>query len=118
MGYDWCELREQNAALQQQFAEHVSRHGLSYGTTDEYNFRYELFSKKDAEINRINAKYDSFTVGHNKFSTWTDYEFKRLLGYRPLGPSESVKDHVMLDDANLTSSVDWRDMNAVNAVKD
>jgi hypothetical protein len=53
-------------------------------TSDEYSFRLELFAKKDSEIKSINAKQSSFTVGHNKFSTWTDYEFKRLLGYRPL----------------------------------
>jgi len=66
----------------------------------------------------INAKQTSFTVGHNKFSTWTDFEFKRLLGYRSLPANYQVKEPVLLDELNLTSSIDWRDMNAVNAVKD
>ena len=72
----------------------------------------------DAEIKKIDAEEGSFAVGQNLFSTWTDFEFKRLLGYRPLTANQQAKEPVVLDDLNLTASVDWRDMNAVNAVKD
>jgi hypothetical protein len=41
-----------------------------------------LYAKKDAEINEINAREENFTVGHNFMSTWTEYEYKKLLGYR------------------------------------
>jgi hypothetical protein len=38
---------------------------------------------KDAEYKKINANpANTFTVGHNKFSTWTDAEYKRLLGFK------------------------------------
>ena len=35
----------------------------------------------DAAYNTINAnKNNTFVVGHNKFSTWTKDEYKKLLG--------------------------------------
>jgi len=79
MGIQFCESPV-SLEVQQGFIEHMSRFGLSYGTQEEYNFRLQQFAAKDTEINEINARETSFTVGHNKFSTWTDYEFKRLLG--------------------------------------
>jgi len=36
----------------------------------------------DAELNEINAKENNFTVGHNFMSTWTESEYKRLLGHK------------------------------------
>jgi hypothetical protein len=66
--------------MQQAFANHVSEYGLMIGTQEEYLFRMDLFAKKDAELNQINASQDSYEVGHNEFSTYTDYEFERFLG--------------------------------------
>ena len=37
---------------------------------------------KDAEINQINAKETSFSVAHNFMSTWTDFEYEQLLGFK------------------------------------
>jgi hypothetical protein len=33
----------------------MQKFGISYGTKEEYQFRFELFQQKDAEINEINA---------------------------------------------------------------
>lgn len=41
--------------INSKFAEHVSQYGLSYGTKEEYDFRYQQFLRNDAEILRINA---------------------------------------------------------------
>jgi len=43
-----------DVALQQTFAQHLSEFGISYGTKEEYDFRYDIFAKMDAEINEIN----------------------------------------------------------------
>ena len=86
--------------LQQAFIEHVTEYGISYGTQEEFDFRMNLFAKKDAEINEINASQDSFVLGHNQFSTWTDFEYKRLLGYkRPANFSD--KEATVLDTSDL-----------------
>jgi hypothetical protein len=34
--------------------------GLTFGTKEEYEFRFELYKQKDAEINEINAREKNF----------------------------------------------------------
>lgn len=74
-----------------------------------------LYAKKDAEINEINAREENFTVGHNFMSTWTDAEYKKLLGYAGQH-LEGEANEVYLEPVNATSK-DWRTEGAVNAVK-
>jgi len=40
--------------------------------------RYEIFEAKHQEIESINAKQASFTLGHNMFSTMTKDEIKKF----------------------------------------
>jgi len=74
-----------------------------------------LFANKDAEIKDINAREENFTVGHNFMSTWTDAEYKKLLGYAGL-EGDLPRNDVYLEPTNA-SSKDWRNEGAVNAVK-
>ena len=95
---------------------HIVEHGISYGTREEYHFRYAQFRKSLDEVNRINADPSmTHQVGINYLSTWTAEEKSRLLGYRadPMRP----KNYSNLDDTNLADSVDWRTKGAVNAIK-
>jgi len=113
-GYKYCE-NISAPALESAFQEHIANFGLTYGTTEEYNFRLDLFIEKDQIISELNANPEhTFTVGHNQFSTWTDAEYKKLLGAKV---NTEAKDVEVLDTANLTDSVDWRTKGAVNAVK-
>ena len=41
-----------------------------------------LYAEKDALIKKINAEEKNFTVGHNFMSTMTDFEYKKMLGYK------------------------------------
>lgn len=94
--------------------QHVAEHNISYGTIEEFNFRHNLFVEVDNLINESNANPENtFELGHNFLSTWTQGERKRLLGYNGLGE----RDEVVLEETN-GSGVDWRDHNAVNAVQD
>jgi hypothetical protein len=62
---------------------------LSFGTREEYEFRLSLFNEKDAEYKIINADANNtFTVGHNQFSTWIASEHKRLLVFGGVGTGE------------------------------
>jgi hypothetical protein len=107
MGVNLCETPI-SSEVQTAFVQHMSEYGLSFGTEEEYNLRLSLFAAKDAEINEINASQDSFVLGHNQFSTWTDYEYKKILGFKmPLG--EKLGEPTVLPTDNLKDSVDWRE---------
>ena len=104
-----------SAELEASFIEHISAFGLSYGTQEEYEFRLNIFAEKTAKIQEINSSQTSFTVGYNKFTTYTDFEYKRLLGAKVDGNKKAAK---VLNTTNLKDSVNWIDAGAVNAVKD
>jgi len=99
------------------FMEHVAAYGLSYGTTEEFEFRKAIFESKAAEDIEINSNPENtFTVGHNFMSTWTDAEYKKMLG--AVVPKNVTLENVTeLDTVNIPASVDWRQHGAVNAVK-
>ena len=105
-----------NSTLKPAFVNHMNKFGLSYGTQEEFDFRFQLFQEKDAEIARVNSDPEhTFTVGHNKFSTWTDAEYRRLLGAKVPAQTGEV---VELDVTGIAESVDWTKLGAVNAMKD
>ena len=114
MGVFQCEepvsMETQNA-----FMEHMNKFGVSYATTDEFNFRLQLFSKADAEINAINAKQDSYKVEHNLFSTYTEEEMKKMAGLK-LPEKKEMTEHVM-ETADLAESVNWLDEGVVADIK-
>ena len=105
------------SVVEQAFLGHMAEFGLSYGTKAEYEFRLGLYTKLDAELEKINANPENtFTVGHNQFSTWTDAEFKRMLGYR--GPQELPADATIVEvEPKLNAPIDWRTKGAVNPVQ-
>jgi C1A family cysteine protease len=95
------------------FMQHVADFGLSMGTIEEFNFRKNLFEIAELEINEINASQSSWTAAHNKFSTWTDAERKRLTGYKA-----SLLPKVFSDDEESNSSgTNWVTAGAVTSVK-
>ena len=108
-------VSQDDLELQQAFVQHMSEYGISYGTQEEFEFRQNLFAKKDAEIKEINAREENFTVGHNFMSTWTDSEYKKILGYAGQH-LEGQPNEVYLEPSNAASK-DWRTEGAVNAVK-
>jgi len=98
-----------------QFMAHIVNEGKTYGTREEYNFRLALFKQNLKEIEAHNADpKQTHTIGTNFMSTWTKDEKKELLGYKP---SNRVRTPKMLDDTNLSGSVDWRTKGAVTPVK-
>lgn len=55
-------------------------YGLSFGTKEEFQFRFDIYLEHDKVINQINSEEDSFEVGHNMFSTLTNDEAKKYMG--------------------------------------
>jgi C1A family cysteine protease len=103
------------SAVDFSFIHHVAAHNLSYATVEEFNARKAIFAQVDAEINQINAdETNTFVAGHNQFSTWTDAEYKQILGYKSW-----TNNVVSVEDATPTAdSVNWVTAGAVNVVKD
>lgn len=116
LGANLCEGDTALTLVEKNFINHMSEFGLSYGTKDEYEFRFGIYAMKEAEIQRINAdSANTFTVGHNQFSTYTDAEYKKMLGYR--GPQTLENTHKSFNGTPVSNGVDWRTKGAVNAVK-
>jgi len=113
-----CHNKSEKLGVEGLFNEHLAAYGKSYGTKEEYNFRMEIFAQKHQEIAEINAQEgNTFTVGHNMFSTWTHDEYKQLLGFKAPSADQINENVVELDTTNLADSVDWRTKGAVNPVK-
>lgn len=56
-------------------------------------------------------------MGHNKFSDWSDAEYKDFLSYRPKALLGNKKP-VLLDESNTLDAVNWVEKGAVNEVQD
>ena len=79
-----------------------------------------IFAEKDAELNIINAEQTSYVLAHNKFSDYTETEYKKLLGYKK---NELIVDREPELIANATvpsfaTGVNWVTAGAVTPVKD
>ena len=105
------------SADEMEFLKFVSLHGKSYGTKEEFEFRSEIFKNTLAKVQAENSKNDNtFRVALNKFADWTPAELKRILSYRPLRGNANVA--AIQQNVQLPTSIDWRDKNAVNPVRD
>ena len=104
------------SAAEFKFIHHVANMNLSYATMEEFNARKAIFMDRDAAFEEHNANPEhTYTVGHNQFSTWTDFELDRIRGYKAFtGPSTGETENAMPN----ASSVDWVTAGAVTPVKD
>jgi C1A family cysteine protease len=95
------------------FISHVATHNLSYATVEEFEARKGIFMENDSFIEDINSQNLSWTAGHNQFSTYTEFEYKQMLGYKHVeleGPFEN--------NTTNADSVNWVTAGAVTPVKD
>lgn len=90
--------------------------GLSYGTQEEYDFRFQIYLENDKIINEINAEQNSFEVEHNMFSTLTKAEYQKHKGRMPSLYNDTEEE--VLDTSVLAGQVDWRSKGVVNKVQD
>jgi len=78
-------LSKELSSEEEAFVRWVAMTGKSYGTKEEFTFRFEQFKKTQAKIADYNANSanNSSTVGLNDFADFTDAEWKRMLGLKP-----------------------------------
>jgi len=104
--------------VEQMYIQHISEHGKSYGTTEEYKFRLAIFAKNAQFVdlhNQVNQGPDAHKVALNHMADWTEYEYKRLLGFRGQQQTEQKAPQPVV--AGAPASVDWRAKGAVTPVK-
>ena len=65
------------------FLQWALEHGKEYKSLADFEMRLLQFTKLELEIQEFNAKGSTSTVGHNKFSDWTEEEWANFLSYRP-----------------------------------
>jgi len=119
------------------FMDFLAAHGKDYQSVEEFNFRAALFAKKDAILARINADpANTFTVGHNPMSDWTQEEQNRMYGHvdeHEHSPALNMADqakstgYVAVDTDDFVqsttatygyaSSIDWKSKGCVTKVK-
>ena len=102
--------------LRQQFVNHVNEFGYSYGTKEEFEFRFERYLQSEKEIAEINAQDMGFKLAHNQFSTWTEAEYQRMLSKKPT-KGESKLPYEDLDESLTAATVDWRKQGAVQPIQ-
>ena len=102
--------------IRQKYVQHIEEYGIEYATTEEHEYRYQIFSQKHTEIENHNSGSHSFTLGHNKFSTWASGEMEKLFAKKVIknkkqGPNEEPK-WVFKDSDN--QGIDWRKKGVVS----
>jgi C1A family cysteine protease len=99
------------------FINFVSENHRSYGTKEEYEYRLSLFTAALQRIEAHNAGDHGFTLGVNQFTDMSDFEYKRLLGYKPELQTEKKVNTFMLASTAAPASVDWVASGKVTPVK-
>lgn len=102
--------------LKFEFMKFISEWGKSYGTAEEYAFRFEQFARNHLHIQELSETLTTSTVGHNQFSDWSENEFDRLMGFKGYDlQKERVYGAVQGDP--IPAEVDWVKKGAVTGVK-
>ena len=113
------EQHDTNGILEK-FMEHMAKFHLSFATKEEFEYRFQIFKNTDKEINEVNGNSNNtFTVNHNRFSTWSADERKKLMGKKPdMRNEKEEKSYKPVSKNNLTEDpIDWRTKGAVNPIQ-
>merc|ERR1719183_2786180 len=81
-------------AVETEFQAYTAKHGKSYVTKEEYKFRLGIFARSKELIGKYNEQNnaDGATLGLNAMADWTQEEYKKLLGYKPVEDTVEVPD--------------------------
>ncbi len=100
-----------NSGVESQFQTFLSRHGVNYGTTEEYNFRLGVFQENLDTIARLNAANPRATFAVNQFADRTPAEMKKRMGLvvpagaKTTGPRTSAIGFTDADWTNMWDAV-------------
>jgi len=97
---------------------YITEHGKNYETLAEYQHRLEVFTHKHNLIQAHNAMGESYTLGHNKFSDWTDEEYNAILTYLPEHGIMKANETFVPAVGASYSPINWVDLGAVSPIQD
>jgi hypothetical protein len=75
---------------EREFINFIAKYRRSYGTKEEYQYRFELFSKVYQQIQEHDAEASGYELGINHLSDLTSYEYKQMLGFLPSAEPSNV----------------------------
>merc|ERR1712195_71023 len=106
--------------IENQYLAHIAEHGKSYGTAEEYEHRMAIFAKNVRHVQLHNAitendGADRHEVALNHMSDWTEFEYKKLRGYRTRPNQE--RNVVAQNLTAVPAAVDWNAKGAVTPPK-
>ena len=108
------------------FDAHIALYGLNFKTIEEYDLRKNIYDSLTVELEKVNSDpvNKNFRVSHNFLSTWTKEEKSKLRGFKHENLSylnsdlkKAILPKLQTNELGLVDSFDWRDEDAVNAVK-
>lgn len=77
--------------------------------------RLAIFKKNDEFIEKVNSEQNSYKIGHNEFSTFTDYEMSKRLSKIPYKKNKFVPKAESKSETR-PRPIDWRTQGAVTPV--
>ena len=106
------------------FMHYIAKFNKKYESIEEYEDRIVNFAKTDKFIKEANSRTDrSYRAGHNKFSDWTDEEYKAKVGLK-IDKMPDFKASTKAVKAEVdtpfvpNSEFDWRAEGKVTPVRD
>jgi len=97
------------------FINFVSKHRRTYGTKEEYAFRFSQFKRTYEEVMNHDSEKEGYTKAINYFADMSDYEWNQMMGYKPRATT-APKNIKQLSVEDVADAWDWREHGAVNAV--
>jgi C1A family cysteine protease len=102
-------------AADYEFINYVAKHGKSYGTTAEFQFRAAQFKQTLSAVEECNATETTQTCGINYMADYTPEEWKRMNGYK--AELKNSSNAIELDTTDLADEINWVTEGAVTGVK-
>jgi C1A family cysteine protease len=105
--------------IEASFMAYITQFNKSYKNAEEYEMRLREFAVKHVKIQESNADPTlTYKAGHNKFSDWTDAEYKAMLTYKPSDEEREYTNKIV----SAIAPIDWRNttngLNCMNPIQD
>jgi len=104
-----------------EFVNWLGQFGKSYDTVEEFNLRFALFTKFDAEVKEINAKETTSRHSNTFFADMTAAEKTAMMGLKNMPRvKKTPTPEAALDDprwVGIPTSVNWVSAGKVNAIQ-
>ena len=103
-----------------QYLRYVNKHSKDYKTMDEFKQRQANFSRTNTLLEKLNQVLSTQTVGHNRFSDWSELEIQNVMGLRAhTSDIEHMRYHYARFESDyVDKEIDWVQRGAVTKVKD